>query len=215
MLTDVHDAHDCERVAEDVDVLQIPAFLCRQTDLLMAAATNRSSRQREKRAVRRALGHAARRRENSLRPATSAVFLTERGASFGYNNLVVDYALAGGDAEVTRRWCSTAHIPCRCLRRPGRRQRRSAGIYSGVDAGRCCRRRGRNLSRGPRRSGACKVGRRQCARLEAIEAIAGKAAGDSCGDVGYSDELEGATANQTKQQPAQLYFAVAAGWNFE
>ena len=33
VLTDVHDAHDCERVAEDVDVLQIPAFLCRQTDL--------------------------------------------------------------------------------------------------------------------------------------------------------------------------------------
>ena len=38
VLTDVHDAHDCERVAEDVDVLQIPAFLCRQTDLLVAAA---------------------------------------------------------------------------------------------------------------------------------------------------------------------------------
>lgn len=90
VLTDVHDAHDCERVAEDVDVLQIPAFLCRQTDLLVAAAqTGRAVNVKKGQFVApwdmryavekiHATSHNAR------------VFLTERGASFGYNNLVVD-----------------------------------------------------------------------------------------------------------------------------
>jgi len=90
VLTDVHDAHDCERVAEDVDVLQIPAFLCRQTDLLVAAAqTGRAVNVKKGQFVapddmRYAVEkiHAT---SNNAR-----VFLTERGASFGYNNLVVD-----------------------------------------------------------------------------------------------------------------------------
>jgi 2-dehydro-3-deoxyphosphooctonate aldolase (KDO 8-P synthase) len=90
VLTDVHDAHDCERVAEDVDVLQVPAFLCRQTDLLVAAAkTGRAVNVKKGQFVAPwdmehavAKIHAA---HNSAR-----VFLTERGASFGYNNLVVD-----------------------------------------------------------------------------------------------------------------------------
>jgi 2-dehydro-3-deoxyphosphooctonate aldolase (KDO 8-P synthase) len=90
VLTDVHDAHDCERVAEDVDVLQIPAFLCRQTDLLVAAAqTGRAVNVKKGQFVapddmRYAVEkiHAT---SNNTR-----VFLTERGASFGYNNLVVD-----------------------------------------------------------------------------------------------------------------------------
>ncbi len=90
VLTDVHDAHDCERVAEDVDVLQIPAFLCRQTDLLVAAATTG-------RAVNVKKGqfvapwdmrHAVEKIHSSS--SNPRVFLTERGASFGYNNLVVD-----------------------------------------------------------------------------------------------------------------------------
>lgn len=90
VLTDVHDAHDCERVAEDVDVLQIPAFLCRQTDLLVAAArTGRAVNVKKGQFVapwdmRHAVDkiHAAH--------SSARVFLTERGASFGYNNLVVD-----------------------------------------------------------------------------------------------------------------------------
>lgn len=90
VLTDVHDAHDCERVAEDVDVLQIPAFLCRQTDLLVAAAkTGRAVNVKKGQFVapddmRYAVEkiHAT---SNNAR-----IFLTERGASFGYNNLVVD-----------------------------------------------------------------------------------------------------------------------------
>ncbi len=90
VLTDVHDAHDCERVAEDVDVLQIPAFLCRQTDLLVAAAkTGRAVNVKKGQFVAPwDMEHVV---EKVRSVSDSArVFLTERGASFGYNNLVVD-----------------------------------------------------------------------------------------------------------------------------
>jgi 2-dehydro-3-deoxyphosphooctonate aldolase (KDO 8-P synthase) len=90
VLTDVHDAHDCQRVAEHVDVLQIPAFLCRQTDLLVAAAkTGRAVNVKKGQFVAPwEMEHAV----EKIRALTAnpRVFLTERGASFGYNNLVVD-----------------------------------------------------------------------------------------------------------------------------
>jgi 2-dehydro-3-deoxyphosphooctonate aldolase (KDO 8-P synthase) len=90
VLTDVHDAHDCERVAQDVDVLQIPAFLCRQTDLLVAAAqTGRAVNVKKGQFVAPAdMRHAVEKIHATSNNAR--VFLTERGASFGYNNLVVD-----------------------------------------------------------------------------------------------------------------------------
>lgn len=89
VLTDVHEAADVPRVAEAVDVLQIPAFLCRQTDLLVAAGTSG-------RAVNLKKGQFVspwdmRHAVDKVREAGGErVFLTERGASFGYNNLVVD-----------------------------------------------------------------------------------------------------------------------------
>ena len=90
VLTDVHDAHDCERVAEDVDVLQIPAFLCRQTDLLVAAAqTGRAVNVKKGQFAAPAdMRHAI--EKIHATSSNARVFLTERGASFGYNNLVVD-----------------------------------------------------------------------------------------------------------------------------
>ncbi len=90
VLTDVHDAHDCERVAEDVDVLQIPAFLCRQTDLLAAAAkTGRAVNVKKGQFVAPwDMEHAVEKIHSSS--GSARVFLTERGASFGYHNLVVD-----------------------------------------------------------------------------------------------------------------------------
>lgn len=93
VLTDVHTAEDCARVAEAVDVLQIPAFLCRQTDLLIAAA---EAANRHDRAINIKKGqfvapadmrHAV---EKVRESGCNRVSLTERGASFGYNNLVVD-----------------------------------------------------------------------------------------------------------------------------
>jgi 2-dehydro-3-deoxyphosphooctonate aldolase (KDO 8-P synthase) len=95
VLTDVHDAHDCERVAEDVDVLQIPAFLCRQTDLLVAAAkTGRAVNVKKGQFVAPwDMEHAVEKVRSVSENAR--VFLTERGASFGYNNLVVDMRSLG------------------------------------------------------------------------------------------------------------------------
>jgi 2-dehydro-3-deoxyphosphooctonate aldolase (KDO 8-P synthase) len=90
VLTDVHDAHDCERVAEDVDVLQIPAFLCRQTDLLVAAAkTGRAVNVKKGQFVAPWDMRYAVEKIHAT-SGNARVFLTERGASFGYNNLVVD-----------------------------------------------------------------------------------------------------------------------------
>jgi 2-dehydro-3-deoxyphosphooctonate aldolase (KDO 8-P synthase) len=88
-VTDVHEAAQCARVAEVVEVLQIPAFLCRQTDLLVAAAETR-------RAVKVKKGQflAPWDMKNVIAKITGTgnpnVLVTERGASFGYNTLVTD-----------------------------------------------------------------------------------------------------------------------------
>jgi 2-dehydro-3-deoxyphosphooctonate aldolase (KDO 8-P synthase) len=89
VLTDVHTAVDCPVVAEAVDVLQIPAFLCRQTDLLIAAAeTGRAINVKKGQFVAPwDMRHAV---EKIRESGNERVCLTERGASFGYNNLVVD-----------------------------------------------------------------------------------------------------------------------------
>jgi 2-dehydro-3-deoxyphosphooctonate aldolase (KDO 8-P synthase) len=89
VLTDVHDAGQCARVAEVVDVLQIPAFLCRQTDLLIAAAKTGKVVN-----VKKGQFLAPWDMKNVVAKITGAgnrnVLVTERGASFGYNTLVSD-----------------------------------------------------------------------------------------------------------------------------
>jgi 2-dehydro-3-deoxyphosphooctonate aldolase (KDO 8-P synthase) len=89
VLTDVHETADVPKVAEVADLLQIPAFLCRQTDLILAAAMS-------ERAVNIKKGqfvspwdmkHAV---EKCRTAGNDRIFVTERGSSFGYNNLVVD-----------------------------------------------------------------------------------------------------------------------------
>jgi 2-dehydro-3-deoxyphosphooctonate aldolase (KDO 8-P synthase) len=89
VLTDVHEPSHCEIAAEGVDVLQIPAFLCRQTDLLVAAAkTGRAINVKKGQFVAPTdMKHAV---EKVVESGNSRVFLTERGTTFGYNNLVVD-----------------------------------------------------------------------------------------------------------------------------
>ena len=90
VLTDVHEPGHCEMVAEAVDVLQIPAFLCRQTDLLVAAGkTGRAVNIKKGQFV--APWDMAHPVEKVRSAGNERVFLTERGASFGYNTLVVDY----------------------------------------------------------------------------------------------------------------------------
>ena len=89
VLTDVHETADVAKVAQVADVLQIPAFLCRQTDLIMAAAlTERAVNIKKGQFVSPwDMKHAI---EKCRAAGNERVFLTERGSSFGYNNLVVD-----------------------------------------------------------------------------------------------------------------------------
>ncbi len=89
VLTDVHEPAQCARVAQSVDVLQIPAFLCRQTDLLVAAAKTGKVVN-----VKKGQFLAPWDMKNVVDKITSAgnrnVLVTERGVSFGYNTLVSD-----------------------------------------------------------------------------------------------------------------------------
>jgi 2-dehydro-3-deoxyphosphooctonate aldolase (KDO 8-P synthase) len=116
VLTDVHESHQCALVAESVDVLQIPAFLCRQTDLLLAAA---------------ATGHPVnvkkgqflapwdlRNAVDKLRSVSGAgpVWVTERGASFGYGNLVVDFQ---SFPHLRRTGCPVIFDATHSVQRPG------------------------------------------------------------------------------------------------
>lgn len=89
ILTDIHETAQAEQAAESVDILQIPAFLCRQTDLLVAAGrTGRAVNIKKGQFVSPAdFSNAA---EKVASTGNSQIILTERGSSFGYNNLVVD-----------------------------------------------------------------------------------------------------------------------------
>jgi len=89
VVTDVHDVSQVEPVAKVADVLQIPAFLCRQTDLIVAAA--KSGRAVNVKKGQFLAPQDARNIVDKVREAgCEKLLLTERGASFGYNNLVVD-----------------------------------------------------------------------------------------------------------------------------
>jgi 2-dehydro-3-deoxyphosphooctonate aldolase (KDO 8-P synthase) len=89
VLTDVHDTGDVGKVAEAVDILQIPAFLSRQTDLVVAAALSGRAVNIKKGQFMSPwdMRHVV---EKCRDAGNTQVFLTERGSSFGYNNLVVD-----------------------------------------------------------------------------------------------------------------------------
>jgi len=89
VLTDVHEPADVPRIAGAVDVMQIPAFLCRQTDLIVAAARTGCAINIKKGQFVSPwdMRHAV---EKCNAAGNKRVFLTERGSSFGYNNLVVD-----------------------------------------------------------------------------------------------------------------------------
>ncbi|MBO4850554.1 MAG: 3-deoxy-8-phosphooctulonate synthase [Prevotella sp.] len=102
ILTDIHETWQAEAAGEVADVLQIPAFLCRQTDLLAAAA-------RTGRIVNIKKGQFLSGRdmrypvEKALDAGASEVWLTERGNVFGYNNLVVDFRNISDMLEIVPR----------------------------------------------------------------------------------------------------------------
>lgn len=86
-LTDIHESAEADDAADAVDILQIPAFLCRQTDLLIAAASTGKIVN-----VKKGQFMAPADMKHSLEKAGSNSWLTERGTFFGYNRLVVDFA---------------------------------------------------------------------------------------------------------------------------
>ena len=97
--TDVHEASQCQLVAQTVDMLQVPAFLCRQTDLLLAAAdTGKPVNVKKGQFMSPAeMGHVvAKIREGGCR----MIMLTERGTTFGYNRLVNDFMGIGDLMEL-------------------------------------------------------------------------------------------------------------------
>jgi 2-dehydro-3-deoxyphosphooctonate aldolase (KDO 8-P synthase) len=90
VLTDIHESYQAAPVAEVVDVLQIPAFLCRQTDLLLAAAaTGRTVNIKKGQFLAPwDMKNVVKKMESG---GTNKILLTERGTSFGYNTLMVDF----------------------------------------------------------------------------------------------------------------------------
>ena len=122
VLTDVHETHQARVVADCVDVLQVPAFLCRQTDLLEACAKAGKPVNIKKGQFMDPEG---------MRYATvkvkgygnQRVFLTERGSSFGYNNLVVDMRAL----PVMRKFSPVVFDVTHSIQQPGGRGESSGG----------------------------------------------------------------------------------------
>ena len=115
LLTDIHEAWQAKPAGEVVDVLQIPAFLCRQTDLLIAAA--KTGRTVNIKKAQFLSGRDMRYPVEKARDAgASEVWLTERGNMMGYNNLVVDFRNIPDMLDI----CETVIMDCtHSVQRPG------------------------------------------------------------------------------------------------
>jgi 2-dehydro-3-deoxyphosphooctonate aldolase (KDO 8-P synthase) len=131
--TDVHESTQCEAVASVCDILQIPAFLCRQTDLLLAAGKAAGENggavniKKGQFLAPEGMKHAA---EKVRAGGCENVFLTERGTTFGYNNLVVDYR----GLEIMREYAPICFDATHSVQRPGGGGDKSAGDRQFVPA---------------------------------------------------------------------------------
>lgn len=117
IITDVHTAEQCAIAAEVADVLQIPAFLCRQTDLLAAAGeTDRTVNVKKGQFLApEDMAFAVEKVEKSRRNPGAQVLVTERGTSFGYRDLVVDYR----GLSIMRRFAPVVFDGTHSVQRPG------------------------------------------------------------------------------------------------
>lgn len=115
LTTDIHESYQAVQVGEIVDILQIPAFLCRQTDLLVAAA--RTGKVVNIKKAQFLSGDDMRYPVEKAREAgASEVWLSERGNAFGYNNLVVDFR----NLPVMAQWADRVIMDCtHSVQRPG------------------------------------------------------------------------------------------------
>ena len=118
VLTDVHEPAQCATAAEVVNVLQIPAFLCRQTDLLVAAsATGRPVN------IKKGQFMAAEDMRYAVEKVAGAALLTERGTTFGYRDLVVDFR----NLPIMRRFAPVVFDGTHSVQQPGAEGGRSGG----------------------------------------------------------------------------------------
>jgi 2-dehydro-3-deoxyphosphooctonate aldolase (KDO 8-P synthase) len=125
-LTDVHESGHCAEVADVVDVLQIPAFLCRQTDLLEAAGKTGAPVNVKKGQWLHAEGmRGAVEKVRGARKGKREVAVTERGSFFGYGDLVVDMRSLSRMAEATG--CPVIFDATHSVQQPGRGQGGSSG----------------------------------------------------------------------------------------
>lgn len=141
VLTDVHEPAQAAAAAECVDVLQVPAFLCRQTDLVLAAAqTGRPVNLKKGQFL--APWDMSRVVEKAASTGNEALLVTERGTSFGYNNLVVDFKglsfLAGLGYPVVLDVTHSLQLPARQGESSGGEPEfveplAAAGVAAGVD----------------------------------------------------------------------------------
>lgn len=119
-ITDFHTPDQAEKVAQHVSVLQVPAFLCRQTDMIFAGAEACKKYDRELK-VKKGQFLSPEETKNIVDKAShflpkSKIILTERGSSFGYNNLVVDMA----SFQIMKSFgVRTVHDATHCVQRPG------------------------------------------------------------------------------------------------
>lgn len=115
LLTDIHESYQAEAAGEVVDVLQIPAFLCRQTDLLVAAARTRCVVNIKK--AQFLSGEDMQYPVEKSRDAgAKEVWLTERGNMFGYNNLIVDFR----NIPIMKQYADRVIMDCtHSVQRPG------------------------------------------------------------------------------------------------
>lgn len=115
LLTDIHEVYQAEPAGEIVDVLQIPAFLCRQTDLLLAASKTGKVVNIKK--AQFLSGEDMKYPFEKARDAGATdIWLTERGNTFGYNNLVIDFR----NIPVMRQYAETVIMDCtHSVQRPG------------------------------------------------------------------------------------------------
>lgn len=115
LLTDIHEVYQAEPAGEVVDVLQIPAFLCRQTDLLLAASKTGKVVNIKK--AQFLSGEDMKYPFEKARDAGATdIWLTERGNTFGYNNLVIDFR----NMPVMRQYAETVIMDCtHSVQRPG------------------------------------------------------------------------------------------------
>ncbi|MBI5874403.1 MAG: 3-deoxy-8-phosphooctulonate synthase [Deltaproteobacteria bacterium] len=114
VLTDVHSAEDVKAVAKVADVIQIPAFLCRQTDLILAAAKT-GKIVNIKKGQFLAPWDVKQIIDKAVSTGNKNITITERGASFGYNNLVVDFR----SIPIMRRMCPVIFDATHSVQIPG------------------------------------------------------------------------------------------------